>query len=70
MYNVKCKITALSTLYAVHACKRLSPYCAIQEDLDSPRMAPQHQYIKELLKLMYSLYAYYVHLLENVTDCS
>jgi hypothetical protein len=63
----------------MHACKRLSPSCAIQEDLESPhmvpqhhspQMVPQHQYIKELLKLMCSLYACYVHLLENVIDCS
>jgi len=70
MYNVKCKITALSTLYAAHACKHLSPSCAIQQDPDYPRMAPQHRYLQEILNLMCNLYAYYVHLLVNVIACS
>ena len=36
MYNVKCKITALCTLYAAHACEHLSSSCAVQEDPDYP----------------------------------
>lgn len=47
-----CKITELSTLYAAHTCKHLSPSCAIQGDPESPRMAPQRQYIQGLLKCL------------------